>query len=197
MTDIYQERYLKHQENKKETIESNVEIDREEPKIKFNDMDFLRTVRMRSSQRIFNNDPVTQGELEYINYAAVHAPSSCNRQAIHIQKMEPTDPLVDLLVGGAIWAKGADTILFLYADMDAYKSPNEVDFMPYLDAGFVAENIYLMCDFICVGCCFINPNAKESLDKDNYKFVGAIALGHYDKKAISPKKRVNCFKEII
>ena len=68
----------------------------------------------------------------------------------------------------------------------AYKNPKELPFMPYLDAGFVSENIYLMCEVLNIGCCFVNPNCD--LEEEDY-ICGAIIIGKYDKKAIKVKKR--------
>jgi nitroreductase len=195
MVDIYQKRYIIHQKNKKETIEKKLG---EENK-KHSSHNIYEIMLNRRSQRIFNKKPIDNSSFKLINKFVVLSPSSCNRQAIYIQKISPKDSNLDLLVGGVGWIHKAKSILFIYADMLAYKSPNEVDFMPYIDAGVVVQSIYLTCESIGLGCCYINPNLKikNQLDRNGYKFMGAMALGYYNKKAIAPKKRKTAFKKII
>lgn len=68
--------------------------------------------------------------------------------------------------------------IFCFGAKQCYKNPKEIAYMPYLDCGFVAENIYLLCEIMGLGCCFINPNLKEPLESEDY-FVGAVAIGNY------------------
>lgn len=84
--------------------------------------------------------------------------------------------------------------------MEAYKSPAEVDFMPYLDAGFIGMNVYYSATALGLGCCFVNPNIREENRKEfnsifnkEYRFCGAIALGNYNKKTIEVKKSKDIF----
>ena len=63
-----------------------------------------------------------------------------------------------------------------YANMDCYKSPYEKAFMPYLDTGFMAQNIYLACEVLGVGCCFINPNTHNKYES-KHLLTGAISIG--------------------
>ncbi len=132
-------------------------------------------MKNRNSTRVYSGKKVDNNELAVIAQCADFAPSSCNRHAIEIvESKEGTEELV----GGTNWANKADKILLIYANMKAYKSPNEVDFMPYLDAGFYCQNIYLICEALNIGCCFINPNRTgKKLDREGYTFCGAIALG--------------------
>ena len=194
-SDKFQERYLEHIARKKETIRKKTGVRKKEYTLSvFNNV--LNIIENRRSQRIFNKEPIDKDDLHFINRVAVAAPSSCNRQAICMEIRKPTKELSEYLVGGKNWCHKASLILMLYADMTAYKSPNEVEFMPYLDAGFVAQNIYLICEVVGIGCCYINPHTKPKgkFDKKNYKFVGAMALGYYDKKAITPLKRQYAWK---
>lgn len=93
--------------------------------------------------------------------------------------------------------RNASVALLLFADMIAYKSPSEVDFMPYLDAGFVAENIYLTAENLCLGACFVNPNMLKSevpifesrFNPKGLRFCGVMALGYYDMRAPESPKR--------
>jgi len=102
-----------------------------------------------------------------------------------------------LLVGGSDWLFNASIILLLFADMRAYKSPAEIDFMPWLDAGFVAENVYLAAEALGLGCCYVNPNIREqniasfneTFNPLGFRFCGALALGHYDVRGPESPKR--------
>jgi len=187
MSDIYQQRYLEHIKRKKkfQTETNKIIYSLREKDLLFN------VIKNRRSQRTFNKEPITQTEINLLLESAKFAPSSCNRQAIYIKIL---DEIEDLLVGSKGWINNANKIFLVFADMRAYKSPNEVSFMPYLDAGVVAENIYLMAEVLRIGVCFINPNIQEKIrfnnlyNKENNRFCGAIAIGHYNKKAITPPK---------
>ena len=69
--------------------------------------------------------------------------------------------------------------------------------MPYLDAGFVAQSIYLVAEALGVGACFVNPNIREANKgafNDEYnqaglRFCGAMALGYYDVRGPESPKR--------
>ena len=198
MTDIYQDRYLDHQKRKTKSLEDF----QGEDKINYNkkEIDTLfKILSNRRSQRIFNDELVLPEHIELIEEAIRVSPSSCNRQAVYIKRVDPI-MAEKYLVGGKGWLYKANKVLFLFASKDAYKSPNEKTFMPYLDAGFVGQNIYLMCEVLGIGCCFVNPNIREENKEkfieifgDDY-FCGAVALGHYDKKAKKPPLREKVYK---
>ena len=186
-TDIYQERYLKHQKRKKEML-----VGGNKTNYTLGEIDALFDVLgNRRSQRIFNKERINTLIVDDILTAASLAPSSCDRKAIIVKEVrskKEIERLSHLLVGGAGWLQNAATVLLLLADMLAYKSPNEVDFMPYLDTGFVAENIYLASEALGIGVCFVNPNIRkenkkefiEMFGEENHRFCGAMALGNYD-----------------
>jgi len=201
MSDIYQQRYLAHIQRKKQVlalgkrpstcivcIEPNPE-----PKLP-------AIIKARHSQRTFNSAVLTNTELHILYEAARLAPSSCNRQAIMLKSISDwglKQQLDDWLVGGRHWIGEADTILLLFADMAAYKSPFERDFMPWLDAAFVASNICLAATGLGVGACFVNPNIRQA-NKSSFDmvfnprdllFCGAVALGNYGQADIAPPKR--------
>lgn len=188
--DIFQKRYEEHQERKKEIIAKNRELSEEDA---VESKSFISVIKNRRSQRIFNEEKISDIVIESILEVAAEAPTSCNRQAIYFVEVSP-DYIEQFLVGGKNWANKANRAMLVFADKLAYKSPNEKGFMPYLDAGFVSQNIYLGCEHFGIGCCFINPNIrlenKEAFEKefgDNY-FCGAFVLGHYDVKAKRPNK---------
>ena len=200
--DIYQIRYERYQERKRKLLDG--EIDYIDHKEELDSYAFTEIVKNRVSQRKFNNKPIDENELFYIKQVIINTPSSCNRQAVQIKIVAGEDKkeLEELLVGGKEWMGAADKIILLLADMEAYKSPTEVDFMPYLDAGFIGMSVYYATTAIGIGCCFVNPNIREK-NKDrfkkysgDYRFCGAIAIGNYDKKGFLSTKDDNIFTGI-
>jgi nitroreductase len=188
--DIFQKRYEEHQTRKKEIITKHSELSDEQI---VESESFISVIKNRRSQRVFNEEKVSDIVIESILEVAVEAPTSCNRQAVYFIEVSP-DYVEKFLVGGKNWANKANRAMLVFADKLAYKSPNEKGFMPYLDAGFVSQNVYLGCEYFGIGCCFINPNIRaedrESFEKefgDNY-FCGAFVLGRYDVKAKKPNK---------
>ncbi len=176
--DIYQKRYEAHQKRKKSLLEL---LDR------------------RSSQRIFNSKPVEPEKIGVLIGGMAQVPSSCGRQAVYARVVSDRtrkELLGALLVGGVGWIHRADKVILLFADPLAYKEG--LTAMPYLDAGAVLQNSYLLCEDMGIGCCFVNPNVREEnklLFAQNFNnpygiFCGALAIGYYDKKAkVSPKKK--------
>lgn len=185
--DIYQQRYLNHQDKKREQL--------------------LALYDNRSSQRIFNRDPLPEGWLDTVLHAMSKTPSSCARYAVKVKPINDRDTkqlLGGILVGGAGWVHRADTILLLLADQTAYKEG--LDYMKYLDAGFAGMSIMLALESIDVGGCYINPNIRKEhkyiMDRiidskstwnvkdsktvithtPDYVYCGAIAVGKYDQK---------------
>ena len=163
--DKYQKRYLAHQKRKAKVL--------------------AEIIRERHSDRQFGNEDI---DLSPIWEAIEKAPSSCSRKAIGTICVADKDLkalLGGLLVGGVGWVHRANVIILLFADTEAYKSPGEIDFMPYLDAGVIVEQVYLAATANDYACCFVNPNVRESNQKFFYErfggegsiFCGAIALG--------------------
>ena len=197
--DQYQERYLEHQERKKETLDKQLGNDI----VKYNEEDFnalLDIMTRRRSQRLFNDVKITDKDLNLIEVSMRLSPSSCNRQAVYGVVVEDKDYIANTLVGAKNWANNADKIILLFASKEAYKNPVEQSYMPYLDTGFVAQNVYLMCEVLNIGCCFVNPNIREE-NKEQFNelygndyFGGVLVLGHYDKKAIVPPIRQKVLK---
>lgn len=189
--DIYQERYLAHQERKKQILASTFGTQDFKVYTKREKEAFFEVLKNRSSQRAFNREEI---DLETIMWAIDQSPSSCDRKGVGvvpIQERDKKDLLSGLLVGGVGWVNRAHTVLLLVANMDAYKSPAEKDFMPYLDAGVVIQTTYLACEAMNYGCCFVNPNVRPENQEffrerfelgENELFCGALAIGKYDKK---------------
>lgn len=189
--DKFQERYEEHQSRKKQIIDTKEELGERDWK---HSEKFLEILENRRSQRMFNDVKIPKRYMLLLAEAVTKAPSSCNRQAIYVVEVEPFY-LDNMLVGAKNWAHNADRAWLIFADKLAYKSPNEKAFMPYLDAGFVGQNIYLMCEYLGIGTCFINPNIREEnkpiFEKDfgDDYFCGAFVFGNYDKKPNKPRIR--------
>lgn len=188
--DIYQQRYLLHQERKRKMFTST-----------YGTADFKRytdqerevfntILKNRSSQRTFNREPV---DIDKILELAEFRPSSCDRRSVEmkvISNRDEKDLLSGLLVGGVGWINRADKILLCMAWEDAYKSPAEKDFMHYIDTGVLAQTVYLICESMNVGVCFVNPNIRPENKELFYKrfipegfiFTGALVVGNYSLK---------------
>lgn len=180
MSDVYQDRYIAHQAKKKEQLMFSKG---EKPK-KITD-----PIKQRRSQRIFTSTPLDEKIVTKILTAATYAPSSCNRHGIKLKVItDRTEKnlLNGILVGGVGWCYRAHAIILLIADPQAYKSPNEKDFMHYCDAGFTAMTMWLTAESLGVGACYINPNImpeNKALFASRFGegiFCGALAIGNYD-----------------
>lgn len=180
----YQDRYLKHQKRKKECLSGRYDKEIRYPKAT---SDVLKGIFAgRNSSRVFSGEEVTDDELEYILSLVDTSPSSCDRKAVGwviIDDRQDKEILSGLLVGGVGWIHRADKIVLLLADMVAYGSPAERDFMPYLDAGVLIQSFYLASEVLGVKCCYVNPNIREQNKKifnkynEGKLFCGAIVLG--------------------
>lgn len=182
----YQDRYIAHQARKREQLEQSIgEAPKDAPE------GILGAMEARRSQRLFTNEPVMEQEIHEIMKMATKAPSSCNRHGVRIRIVTDRyqkNVYSGLLVGGTGWAHRAGALFLLLADPAAYASPNEKDFMHYLDAGFLGMTMWLAAEQAGLGAAYINPNVAN---KDIMRmligdqiFCGALAVGHYDKRVL-------------
>lgn len=169
--DKYQERYLEHIENKLNRVQKKEHYD------KYTKDKMIDILANRKSIRRFNDKKLHESIYEILEMANEYAPSSCNRKGIYFEEVTP-EYAEKVLVGGKGWVNKAAKVFFLFGDRLCYKNPIEVAYMPFLDGGFVGQNIYLLCELYGIGCCFINPNVREPVSDDF--FVGAIAVGDYE-----------------
>lgn len=167
--DKFQERYLAHQARKREML--------------------LEIMKERHSDRIFSDQKVERCVIDTLMEAQKYCPSSCDRQAIELSLIQSKDLkilLSALLVGGVGWAHRADGLILIFASREAYKAENEVEYMPFLDAGVVVQQLYLSATALGLKGCFINPNIRD-LNKNHFNkifsgenkvFCGAFAFGY-------------------
>jgi len=199
--DNYQQRYIDHQERKKQGL---TVLPLDLPIIESDS--FREIIEKRRSVRTFLKKEITAPSLIFILKTAIESPSSCNRQCISVKivfNKRSKNKLSQYLVGGKGWISKADKILLLFADMRGYKSPNEVLYMPYLDAGVMAMSICFSAQAKGMGSCIVNPNIEQEnvnkfnqeFNKQGWKFCIAVALGYPAVKAIRPPKK--SLKEFI
>lgn len=165
--DIYQQRYIKHQSDKKAEL--------------------IQIMKERHSNRRFSDKPIPEKVIKELIDVVKLAPSSCNRQAIKVKIITDRDEkalLGGILVGGVGWIHRAPVVLLITADPLAYKAGNEIDFMPYLDGGVVSQQLALMATALGIHGCFANPNVRD-FNLDHYhKIFGpeiltmAFAIGY-------------------
>lgn len=155
-------------------------------------------ISRRRSYRVFSDKQIDNLRLSSILVAGSESPSSCNRQAIYTQISFDNKLLDELLVGGKNWVGEAPLVLLLWAAMEAYKSPFEKEYMPYLDAGFFASNMIYRAETLNIGTCFINPQVKkENINRFNkefrpgedFLFCGAVAFGYSTHGVTTPEKK--------
>ena len=165
--DVYQERYLKHQQEKKAEL--------------------IQIMKDRHSNRRFSDEPIPQDVIDELIKVVDLAPSSCDRKAIKVKVITDKDQkalLGGLLVGGVGWIHRAPAILLITADPKAYKAGKEIDFMPYLDGGVVSQQLALMATTLGIHGCFANPNIRDFNQDHYHKIFGpeiltmAFAIGY-------------------
>lgn len=166
--DPYQERYEAHQKRKAEVLK--------------------QIVAERHSERQFGKGHIPDEAFQDLIESALSCPSSCDRKGVNIKVVDSRDEkalLGGILVGGVGWIHRADKIFLLFADPLAYKAPGEIDYMPYLDAGVIVEQLYLTAASYDLASCYANPNIRE-MNKPHFErvfgegiFCGAFAVGNH------------------
>lgn len=165
--DVYQERYLAHQLRKKETL--------------------IKIMKKRHSERMFSDKPVELEKLKELVRSLEYVPSSCDRKAVSFEVITDRDKkalLGGMLVGGVGWIHRAPIIFLLKADPLAYKAGDEINYMPFLDAGVIVQQLFLMGTALGLKTAYVNPNIRP-MNSDHFKkvfgdkiFCGAFAVGY-------------------
>jgi len=169
----YQKRYLAHQAKKKEIL--------------------IEILKERHSTRMFSEKPVHVNDVaQLLDICYQERPSSCNRKPQYVAHIEQRDRkalLGGMLVGGVGWIHRAPLVILVFMDAEAYKAQGEIEYMPYLDAGFFCCNILNLLEASGYKACFVNPNIREENKGIFYEryslssvekslFCGAIAVGY-------------------
>ncbi len=198
--DIYQERYLAHQQKKRDQLSPQPGTSSFQTFSPEEAAALYQILESRRSQRVFSSREVEYAVIEQILKAMALCPSSCNRQAINAKLISSRDDkefLSGILVGGVGWSHRANKLMLLFANQTAYKSPAEQQFMPWLDAGAMIMTTLLAAEANNVGAAYINPNIRETnyelfharYGGDDLLFCGAIALGYFDTRVEETPKR--------
>lgn len=167
--DKYQDRYVKHQAKKKQTL--------------------IEIMKQRHSNRMFQDAPVPDYLINTIKEMSLKCPSSCDRKGAYIHQVvterDKKAVLGGVLVGGVGWVHRAPSVILFAADLTAYKE--NLDYMPYLDIGVMVQQTYLVTTELGLSGTYINPNIrkpdlayfKERFGYDeNEIFGGAFAIGY-------------------
>lgn len=164
--DEYQARYLRHQARKKDTL--------------------LEIMKQRHSDRMYADRPVPEDVREQVLQVVDLCPSSCDRRGVSVRQVDQRDELAllgGLLVGGVGWIHRAPLVLLLLADPRCYKAGNEIEFMPWLDAGVIVQQVMLRATDVGLAAAFVNPNIRDhNIEHFHGMFgrgvyCGAVALG--------------------
>lgn len=176
--DEYQKRYLNHQKKKKEEL--------------------IQIMKERHSKRRFSDREIPDSVIEELLNVIKLAPSSCDRKAIKVKVITDKDQkalLGGILVGGVGWIHRAPAIILITADPNAYKAQNEINFMPFLDGGIVAQQLALMATTLNIHGCFANPNIRDFNVKHYHDVFGpeiltmAFAIGYPPENDTSDKRK--------
>lgn len=188
---------MKHQQKKKDAFVNGYT---EDFKKHGANPTFDAIVESRRSQRIFTGTSLDFNTINSLLWYATQAPSSCNRGGVVIKRIDLRDDkelLGGLLVGGVGWIHRADVVFLLFADQLAYKANGEVKYMPYLDGGVMIQTLLLAAERMNIAAAYINPNIRDEnveffnkrFNPNKFVYLGAIALGNYDKRPVVSEKR--------
>jgi len=170
MSDIFQARYIEHQQRKRLVIQGPPCTGA----VMLPEAQFDTLIAVRQSVRAFDACPVDPTHVDRLLNAVRLAPSSCNRQAVVVGVVtdaESIQALERMLVGGAGWLHRAPLVLLFFADPIAYKSPAEKVYMPYLDVGAACMQASLAARRHGLGTCWVNPNIhNDRLGPFHYRF---------------------------
>jgi nitroreductase len=150
----------------------------------------MELLRHRRSRRAFISEPLTKDEKIAICNAAQYAPSSCNRQTINllfVEEPQLKEFVASTVPGGYQFFSKAPCILLLISDAGDYRYPEDRA-VPYIDGAAAAENIYLLCETMGLGCCWGSYSSfggiirerelrKKLKIPDTHLIVGCLAVG--------------------
>lgn len=102
----------------------------------------LHLMKRRRTRRVFDGKPLTEEEKTVIVDAALHAPSSCNRQTlefIFINDQEIKNFIASTVPGGKQFFSEAPTLLVIVSYGVDYRYPDD-RIVPWLDSATGLEN---------------------------------------------------------
>ena len=153
----------------------------------------LDAIAKRSSTRSYTDRKLTKDELDKLIMAGLQAPTSNNKQEIHITVVDGDNPILEELEEEKNLTMGihnpqnnfycgAPTVLILSGDAEFYWSK--------VDAGIAVENIAIAAEGMGLGCLIVGC-IKDAMSGEKkayfanalkfpvgYEFEVAIAVGH-------------------
>lgn len=150
-------------------------------------------VEKRSSTRGYTEEPLTEGELNEILLAGLHAPTATNRQEIHFSVFQGNAPILKELEEEKNRLRGIESAEhnFFYEAPTVIVLSAEKEFRwSALDAGIAVENMALMAQelglgSLIIGCVLdaMRGEKREYFEKamsipEGYEFEIALAVGH-------------------
>jgi len=152
--------------------------------------DLMELMQRRRSRRIFADTPLTNVEKSAICQAALAAPSSCNRQTLHlifVEEPELKGFVASTIPGGYQFFSQAPCILLIISDAGDYRYPED-RMVPFIEGAAAVQNIYLLCETMGLGCCWGSYTSFGSVGRehevrsrlkipDTHLIVAALAIG--------------------
>ncbi len=150
-------------------------------------MEFSTLLDKRRSCRSYTGAPIKKKQLDYIMYAAVHAPSACNKQSWHFtvicdrEKIKKFAP--DYTVNN--WIVNCGAVIIVSTDKEGIEKlagERGKNLFSIQDTACAIENMLLAATDIGLAGCFIGAfDAVKCFDDyvkdDRYTPVAIVAIG--------------------
>lgn len=152
--------------------------------------ELLKLLKARRSRRFFSTAPLAEEAKELLAEAALSAPSSCNRQAVHLIFVEDSDLknfTAGTVPGGRAFFHFAPCIIVVTVDKRDYRYPAGRS-TPFQDAAAAIQNILLLAETMGLACCwgsctsygdiFHEAELRDRLSiPEHHLIAGAVAVG--------------------
>lgn len=150
-------------------------------------MEFNKLIDTRRSCRSFTGEGITKSQLDYILYAAVHAPSACNLQSWHFTAVCDKDNIKSFCpeINGNEWITKSAVIIIVSTDREGVEKrfgERGRDLFSIQDTACAMENILLAAADLGLGGCFIGAFNEEKCRErfnlgERYRPVAIAAIG--------------------
>lgn len=168
-------------------------------------MEFRKLIDTRRSCRSFTGDGITKDQLDYILYAAVHAPSACNLQSWHFTAVCDKDVINKFYpeLTSNEWITKSAVIIIVSTDKAGIENRAGArgrDLFSLQDTACAMENILLAAADLGLGGCFIGAfNEEKCREKFNlgerYRPVAIAAIGV--PTALPPMRERKPIEEVV
>lgn len=161
---------------------------------------FVDVLENRVSLRTFSGEKIAEKDLKKAISLAQLAPSSCNRQSVHVFVVsdKKDKELVESLHNGVRgFSDSVDRYLLVAFDADAYTTPNERN-LGYTDAGIFSMSLLLALTSQNIASCALNWSVAPKVDRalraglklpDSSFVTLLIAIGGYPKDFLVAKSQ--------